>query len=95
MQEFVSTGYHSIKNLQRLRPHSACQDEQWRTDWQKLIFFDDYPFNLEYRDRHTHIRRRTGERRFQQSASNCVIQRDTGRTPSVMVLDAIWHHGQS
>lgn len=86
IQEFHCIGFPSFK------PIGGC-------NYSGLVDMDtgvpigynlSFPKNTVLIDGRIHVRRWTDERQL----PDCVIERDTGRSPSVLVWGAVWYHGQ-
>ncbi|GFV30260.1 transposable element Tcb2 transposase [Trichonephila clavipes] len=63
----------------------------WLANWHLVVFSDESSFNLWDHDDRIRIRRYTGVR----CLPKCVIERQRGITPGVMVWDAVSYHGRS
>ncbi|GFX13744.1 transposable element Tcb2 transposase [Trichonephila clavipes] len=79
------------QNHRRLRLQWANVHRSWRADWQQVVFSDESRFNLWHHDGRIRVRRYAGERHIPES----IIERHSGRTPGVMVWDAIAYHGRT
>lgn len=79
------------RNHQRLRLQWARERRHWRAEWQNVVFSDESRFNLSYSDGRVRVRRYRGER----SRADCIVERHSGQTPSVMVWGAIGYNMRS
>ena len=76
------------KDHQRLRLQWARQRSHWRAEWRNGVFSDESRFNISYNDGRMCVRRYAGERKLRA----CILQRNRGPTPSVMVWGAIGYN---
>ena len=60
----------------------------WRAVWQNVMFSDESRFNMSYNDGRIRVRRYAGERNLRA----CILQRQRGPTPIVMVWGAIGYN---
>ncbi|GFX22635.1 transposable element Tc1 transposase [Trichonephila clavipes] len=77
------------ENPRRLRLQWAHEHRAWQADWPQVVFSKESRFNLWDHDGRIHVRRYAGERCLPE----CVIERQSGLTPRVMVWGAISYHG--
>ncbi|GFU80051.1 transposable element Tc1 transposase [Trichonephila clavipes] len=69
----------------------APEHKVWWADWQRVVFSENSNFNFWNQDGLIRVRWYAGE----CCLPECFIERHSGRTPRVMVWDAILYPGQS
>ena len=79
------------RDHQHFRLQWARERRHWHAEWRNVVFLDESHFNMSYNDGHICVRHYAGECNLRV----CILQRQRGPTPSVMLWGTIGYNMRS